>query len=245
MSHRFEDPAEYEFDLSPETVWDAIATGPGLSSWFMGATDVDLDGGVVRTTMGGYAQESAITAHEPGRHFSFRGAESPDGRFFAMEFLIESRTSGSTVLRVVSSGFLPDDDWEAEYEAMLAGGRMYRHTLVEYLTHFAGRAGVAVAASAPFGDLDRRWNAMRADLGASGDESPGDTVVLTPSRMPAVAGVVDLADAESLGVRTDDGLYRFYRGYYASGVGHHLFDATDVATATRQWQEWLDAIANP
>ncbi|WP_448003383.1 SRPBCC family protein [Agromyces bauzanensis] len=244
MSHHFEEAADYEFDLSPDTVWDAIATGPGLSSWFMGATDVDPDAGTVRTTMGSYVQESAIGAYEPGRHFSFRGAESPDGRFFAMEFLIEARASGSTVLRVVSSGFLPDDDWEAEYEAMLTGGRMYRHTLVEYLTHFTGRPGIAIAASARFGELDRRWKAIRTDLGVRGDESLGDTVRLTPTGLPEVVGVVDMADSETLGVRTGDGLYRFYRGYYASGVGHHLFEATDAAAATQQWQAWLDAIAS-
>ncbi len=256
MPHRFEEPAEYEFDLAPETVWEAIATGPGLSSWFMGATEVDREQGVVRTTMGSYAQESSIVADEPGRRFAFRGAESPDGRFFAMEFLVEARTSGSTVLRIVSSGFLPGDDWEDEYEAMLAGGRMYRHTLVEYLTHFTGRPGVGVTASAPFGDNDRRWAAMLADLGvalglgrdlggeaSALDLAPGDTVTLTPSGLPSIDGEVDSVTWETLGVRTADGLYRFYRGHYAAGVGHHLFAEPDAAGATRRWQAWLDAVA--
>jgi uncharacterized protein YndB with AHSA1/START domain len=243
MSHHFEEPAELHFDLSPEAVWEAIATGPGLSSWFMGATEVDPGQGVVRTTMGNYAQQSTIDAYEPGRHFSFRGAESVDGRFFAMEFRIEARSSGSTVLRVVSSGFLPDDDWEAEFEAMLAGGRMYRHTLVEYLTHFAGRPGIAVTASASFGDLDRRWDAMKADLGVTGAESTGDTVELTPSGLPPIQGTVDSATWETLGVRSADALYRFYRGYYAAGVGHHLFATPDAPASTRAWQDWLDAVA--
>ena len=50
-----------------------------------------------------------------------------------MEFLLEARAGGTTVLRVVSSGFLPADDWEDEYEAMVSGGAMYLHTLSEYL----------------------------------------------------------------------------------------------------------------
>jgi uncharacterized protein YndB with AHSA1/START domain len=244
MSHSFEEPTELSFDLPPEAVWEAIATGPGLSSWFMGATEVDLEERVVRTTMGGYAQESAIGAHEPGRHFSFRGAESVDGRFFAMEFLIEARSSGSTVLRVVSSGFLPGDDWEAEFEAMQAGGRMYLHTLEEYLTHFAGRPGVAVTPSAPFGDLDRRWDAMKADLGLTGAESTGDTITITPSGLPSIRGTVDLATWDVLGVRSADALYRFYRGYYAAGVGHHLFASSDPSVSTLGWQAWLDTVAS-
>ncbi|KQZ10983.1 hypothetical protein ASD23_02305 [Agromyces sp. Root1464] len=244
MSHRFEEPAELHFDLSAETVWQAIATGPGLSSWFMGATEVDPREGVVRTTMGNYAQESTIGAYEPARHFSFTGAESPDGRFFAMEFLIEARAAGSTVLRIVSSGFLPGDDWEDEFEAMLSGGRMYRHTLVEYLTHFAGRPGIAITASAPFGDLDRRWSAMKADLGVIGTESTGQAVTLTPSGLAPIPGTVDSATWETLGVRSADALYRFYRGHYAAGVGHHVFASeVDAPDRTRAWQGWLDAVA--
>jgi hypothetical protein len=160
-----------------------------------------------------------------------------------MEFLIEARSSGSTVLRVVSSGFLPDDDWEAEFEAMLAGGRMYRHTLVEYLTHFAGRPGIALTASAPFGDLDRRWNAMKADLGVSGTEAIGDTVRLTPSGLAPIQGIVDSVTWETLGVRSADALYRFYRGFYAAGVGHHLFAPPETSDSELAWQGWLQAVA--
>ncbi|ANJ26068.1 SRPBCC family protein [Agromyces aureus] len=247
MSHRFEDASEYEFDLAPDVVWQAIATGPGLSSWFMGATEVDREQGVVRTRMGEYSQDSAIVADDEGRRFSFRGAESPDGRFFAMEFLVEARSSASTVLRIVSSGFLPGDDWEEEYDAMLAGGRLYQHTLVEYLEHFTGRPGVAVTVSAPTGDNDRRWAAMLADLGvdvsADGATVLGTTVTLTPTGLAPLTGVVDAVTPDTLGLRTADGLYRFFRGHWAAGVGHHLFAEADAAAAADRWQAWLDATA--
>lgn len=252
MSHAFEDAAELSFELTPDSVWNAIATGPGLTSWFMGATEVDREQGVVRTRMGDYSQDSTIVADDPGRRFAFRGAEAPDGRFFAMEFLIEARDSSSTVLRIVSSGFLPGDDWEDEYEAMVAGGRLYRHTLVEYLEHFTGRPGVAIAASAPLGDNDRRWAAMLADLGVAGSESPGggrpdvavgDAVALAPTGLEPITGVVDFVTAETLGVRSADGLLRFFRGHWAAGVGHHLFGETDASAAAAQWQAWLDAVA--
>jgi uncharacterized protein YndB with AHSA1/START domain len=238
MSHHFEEPSELRFDLSPETVWEAIATGPGLSSWFMGATEVDPGEGVVRTTMGSYTQQSKIVAYEPGRHFSFRGAESPDGRFFAMEFLIEAASSGSTVLRIVSSGFLPDDDWEEEFEAMKAGGRLYLHTLGEYLRHFPGRPGVAVSASTAPGDLDRRWQAMKTDLGLSGSISVGDTVTITPSGLRSIEGIIDFVAWDTFGIRSADGLYRFYRGWYGSGVGHHIFSGD-----RDDWQNWIDSVA--
>jgi hypothetical protein len=185
-----------------------------------------------------------IEAYEPGCHFAFRGAESPDGRFFAIEFLIEARGSSSTVLRIVSSGFLPGDDWEEEFEAMQAGGAGYRHTLVEYLTHFAGRPGVAVTASASFGELDRRWAAMKLDLGVDGSESLGDDVTLTPTGLHHIEGTVDFAAWDTLGVRTADALYRFFRGYYAAGVGHHLFAASSASASTAEWQGWMDAVGS-
>ncbi len=244
MSHRFEESSEFEFDVSPEEVWAAIATGPGLSSWFMGATEVDPGERTVRTTMGSFVQQSAIDVYEPASHFSFRGAESVDGRFFAMEFLVEGRANGTTLLRVVSSGFLPDDDWETEFEAMQEGGRMYRHTLVEYLTHFAGRPGVAVTASAAFGDLDRRWDAVKADLGITDGLSVGDVVSLTPTDLPPISGTVDFVTWETVGIRSADGLYRFYRGFYATGVGHHLFAVQNSQAPTDDWQGWIDAIAS-
>ena len=75
-------------------------------------------GGAVRTDLGGYTMESTVTAWEPPRRFAFRGDETPDGRFIAFEYLIEGREQGSTVLRLVSNGFLPGDDWEAEFDAM-------------------------------------------------------------------------------------------------------------------------------
>ena len=35
MSHPFEVTAEITVEATPEQVWDAIATGPGIDSWFM------------------------------------------------------------------------------------------------------------------------------------------------------------------------------------------------------------------
>ena len=68
-------------------------------------------------------------------------------------------------------------------------------------------------------------------------------MTLTPTGLPTLVGVVDQGTWETLGVRTADGLYRFYRGFFAAGVGHHLFDVKDAAVATQQWQSWLETAA--
>ena len=41
MGHHFEDHEEAELQATPEQVWEAIATGPGIDSWFMGRNQVE------------------------------------------------------------------------------------------------------------------------------------------------------------------------------------------------------------
>ena len=40
MGHQFEDALETEVDATVDEVWQAIATGPGIDSWFMGRNSV-------------------------------------------------------------------------------------------------------------------------------------------------------------------------------------------------------------
>ena len=135
MGHQFEQHQDAEVPASPDDVWAAIATGPGIDSWFMGRNEVQPGpGGIVRTVFGEYAPELAVTGWDPARRFAYRSGEAPDGRFIAYEFLIEGQAGGSTVLRTVTSGFIPGDDRADEFEAMTLGGEMYFRTLVEYLT---------------------------------------------------------------------------------------------------------------
>ena len=62
MPREFELPNELTVDATPDEVWAAIATGPGLDSWFMGRNDLEPgEGGTVRVELGAYAMESTIT----------------------------------------------------------------------------------------------------------------------------------------------------------------------------------------
>ena len=90
MGRPFEQRHEAEVPATPEEIWAAIATGPGIDSWFMGRNDVRPGpGGSVRTVFGEYAPELGVTAWDPGRRFAYRSDEAPDRRFIAHEFLIE------------------------------------------------------------------------------------------------------------------------------------------------------------
>jgi len=242
MGQPFEQHHEAEVPADPDEVWAAIATGPGIDSWFMGHSDVQPGaGGSVRTVFGEYAPELAVTAWEPARRFSYRSAEAPDGRFIAYEFLIEGRAGGSTVLRTVTSGFLPGDDWAEEFEAMTSGGEMYFRTLVEYLSYFAGRFAVPVTA---FGPPGTSWDRDRASLcRALGLDEPvrrGDRVKVTTDEIGPIDGAVYFANADTIGVRTKDALCRFIRGFHKPVFAtHHLFADVDAAAVRQAWEAWL------
>ncbi|MFC4002858.1 SRPBCC domain-containing protein [Prauserella oleivorans] len=241
MGHRFERTDEVELSATPEQVWDAIATGPGIDSWFMGRNEVDPgEGGAVRTFFGDYLPESPVTAWEPGKRLVHGGAAAPDGRFIAYEFLIEARDTGSTVLRMVTSGFLPGDDWEDEFEAMTKGGELFFATLSTYLRHFAGRFATPITLfGPPVADWESAWANVRAALGLGGTVTAGDTARFTVDGTP-IEGVVYCANSQTIGIRTGDALYRFLQGFHGSlVVGHHLFSAADTAAAEQAWRAWL------
>ena len=84
MSHEFEVREEITLTATPDQVWDAIATGPGIDSWFMGRNEVEPGpGGTARTHLPGFAMESTITAWEPGQRYATRTGTAPDGAFMA------------------------------------------------------------------------------------------------------------------------------------------------------------------
>jgi uncharacterized protein YndB with AHSA1/START domain len=243
MGHQFAQHHEAEVPASPDEVWAAIATGPGIDSWFMGRNEVKAGAaGTVRTVFGEYAPELEITDWDPAHRLAYGSGQAPDGRFIAYEFLIEGRAGASTVLRTVTSGFLPGDDWADEFEAMTLGGELYFRTLVEYLTHFAGRFAAPVTA---FGPAGTGWSRDRSllcrALGLAELAQRGDPVRFTGATGPA-GGVVYFVNAHAIGVRTPDGLYRFMRGFAKPVIAaHHLFGAdADPDQARQAWEAWLN-----
>jgi uncharacterized protein YndB with AHSA1/START domain len=242
MAHPFELTHEIEVDATPEEVWEAIATGPGMDAWFMGKNEVEpREGGTIRTKLPGFDFEGRITVWQPPTRLVERSAEGEDGSLHAFEYIVEGRDKGSTVVRWVHSGFL-GDNWEAEYEGLSEGDPMYFDKLAQYLTYFRGRTATPVNV---FGtqvkDREHAWEVFRAGLGLAGPVALGDRVRLTPEGLPALEGVVDYLSPSFLGVRTGDGLYRFMHSFDASvGLGHHIFtEGLDQEEAEQGWATWL------
>jgi uncharacterized protein YndB with AHSA1/START domain len=243
MAHPFEVRKEIEVDATPEEVWEAISTGPGLDAWFMGRNEVQPgEGGKVRMTLPSWTLESTITVWDPPRRLVTDTGEGEDGRLMVFEYLIEGREGATTIVRFVHSGFLPGDDWETEYEALKSGDPMYIHKLAQYLKYFRGRTATPIDVyGAQVPDRDQAWSRFRSGLGLTGAVSEGDQVLLTPEDLPPLEGVVDYQSQETLGLRTSDGLYRFIYGLGGTVVlGHHIFTDGDQETTERALKAWLD-----
>lgn len=256
MGHEFEQVDSFEVEATPEDVWTAIATGPGIDSWFMGRNEVDAAAGKVRQSFGGYEPEHRVTAWEPMHRLAYRSDGAPDGRFIAYEFLVEGRDQAGTVLRMATSGFLPGDDWAAEYDAMTKGGALFFATLATYLRHFPGRTAVPVTV---FGPVITDWASTRATLmtalGLPADPKPGDPAHVAANGLGRIDGEVYFANEHTIGLRTPDALYRFLKGFGGPIVAaHHLFTDgtadtdrtsdtgrtdTGAGAAERAWQSWL------
>lgn len=247
MGHPFELTDEIQVDATPEEVWNAIATGPGLDSWFMGKNEVEPhEGGTTRMDLPGFSFESTVTSWEPPTHLRLRSPEGPDGSLHNFEYTVESRGQGNTLVRWLHHGFL-GDNWEAEYEGLSEGDPMYFDKLRVYLTYFRGRTATPVEAFGPaVPDRDEAWTTLHRALGLQSTPSLGDRVRLMPEGLPVLDGVVDWLSRDFLGVRTDDGIYRFmhiaaFGGI--TGVGHHVFDdALDQKEAEEAWGAWLEKV---
>lgn len=234
MGREFELRKEVELAATPQQVWDAIATGPGMETWFMAMPAPEA---------------GAAEVWQPPNHLKVTTPAGEDGSFHAFEYLIEAQQGGSTVLRFVHSGFL-SDDWGSEYEGMtLRGWAMYLHTLAEYFKHFSPRPAVYVSAEGPeVTAKPEAWPVLLRGLGLDHNPELGERVRLTPAGIAPIDGVVDWTegdDGDFLAVRTDDALLRFH-GRAALGMtiatGHHFYTPVDREATTEAWRVWLHGL---
>ena len=196
MSERSD--ADRVIDLSvevpgtPEQVWQAVATGPGISSWFVPHEVEERQGGQVRMDFGGgFTEGAAVTAWEPSRRVTFQGEGD---RALAFEWLVEARDGGSCVVRLVNTGFGPGEDWDADYHGMSEGWPLFLENLRLHLTHFRGQRARAVLPTGMVpGTRDSVFEAACAALGVRPDLAPGDRLEASAPGAPPLAGAVATA----------------------------------------------------
>jgi uncharacterized protein YndB with AHSA1/START domain len=185
---------EVEVPGTPEEVWQAIATGPGMSAWFVPTEFEERDGKPVaaKLTFGpGMESRSVVTAWDPPRMIT-READGwvPGSPPLATEFSVEARAGGVCVVRVVNSLFASTDDWDKQLEGAESGWPGAFRILRIYLTHFRGQHSAMMQFMAPLaGTKDEAWATLTAALGLSGVGAGQRWAA--PAGVPALGGVVE------------------------------------------------------
>jgi len=248
--------AEVEVPGTPEEVWSAIATGRGVSSWFVPTDVEERKGGTITANFGpGMDSLSTITTWDPPQRFS---ADSQDMGWnaptVATEWIVEARSGGTCVVRVVHSWFADVDDWDDQFEGHEHGWRVVFRILHLYLAHFRGQHGAVLqlmpAAPEP---KQEAWGALKASLGLTAS-SIGQRVSAS-SGAPPLAGVIEYAGegelAEELLVRLDapaPGIAHLFAlpmgGQIVLPICLYLYGERAAAVVARDkpmWQEHLKA----
>jgi len=241
MSRAFEIAREVDLPSGAYDAWTAITAD--TAAWQF-PTRMEIPAGTTPPEGG------PVTTWDPPHRLVIK-IESPDGTFNALDYTIEAHAGGTARLRYVHSGILADD-WEDQYDAIDGHTDFYLHTLGQYLEHFNGRpvtyvgqpsAGIEGRGAAGAPDA---MDALRAALAVSTDAAVGDPVHASLGDAGALDGVIDYTKPQFLGVRTADGLYRFFgRNHYGGVVGlsAHLFvEGVDAPSLEAALKAWLDGV---
>lgn len=194
-------PRERVIDLSvevvgsPEDVWEAIATGPGISSWYVPTTVEEREGGATTSRFGEGPEmliPGRVVAWEPPHRVLFDGGESSGG--LAFEWLVEARDGGSCVVRLVNSGFFEGAEWDDQYDGMAEGWLLFLSNLQLHCAHFAGRTASSMLPMAMWrGPRSEAWRRLTGALGVPENVAEGERIVAGGATPPLAGTVVTSA----------------------------------------------------
>jgi uncharacterized protein YndB with AHSA1/START domain len=238
---------------SPEEVWQAIASGPGISSWFVPTAFEESGGKPVAVTSNfgpGMLARATVTAWDPPRMFAAQGEGWGGSPPIATEWSVEAQAGGVCVVRVVHSLFADGDDWDGQLEATESGWPGFFRTLRIYLTHFRGQPSALMQFVAPVAGTEAQaWELLTSALGLKGLGVGQHWAA--PAGVPTLGGV-----AEYVSDSPRDTLLRLHRpgpgvaafGAFSMGgqslvaLSFYHYGAAAARTAadeTPRWQAWI------
>ena len=251
---------ETEVPGTPDEVWQAIATGPGISAWFVPTKLEEREGGAIVLDFGpGMESEGVIKVWDPPRRFVGENKEGmgPGSPTVADEWTVEAKSGGTCRVRVVHSWFASADDWDNQFEAVEKGWPAFFRILGIYLAHFRGQASEVIPVMAMTSESKSAvWDRLLASLGLA-RLVEGQRAETAPGA-PRLAGIVErIVDKEhqELFLRLEEptpGVAHLSPMVMGSqvclSVRLYLYGAQARAVAAREapvWQAWINGLLPP
>jgi uncharacterized protein YndB with AHSA1/START domain len=247
-------PLEFEVPGTPEQVWEAIATGPGISSWLFPSEVEQREGGAVTFHVApGMDSSGTVTTWDPPKRFVYEEPNWSEGAPpLATEFVIEARSGGTCVVRVVSSLSTDEGRWDDELGGFESGWKAFFKVLTLYLRHFPGKHAVAfrIFEATSGSDVDA-WAKLKSRLRFDG-ATPGQHWTTTGTGAPDLSGVIEHVDEHAevrqliiVADRPVPGIALFgvatWNKQVQITISFYLFGEQAAAAAPREesaWKRW-------
>ncbi len=245
---------EVEVEGSPEDVWNAIATGPGVSSWFVPTKfDLDADGRPNKLVCHfGESMDShaRVTGWEPPARFTAESDDfAPGGPVVATEWNVKPVRKETCLVTVEHSLLSDTDEWDTFLENTESGWPAFFTVLRIRMAHFRSQPFAILEVVGKAAEPSSAWTDLATALGLT-SPSVGEHRA-SPQRAPSLAGIVESVPSES------EVLLRLERP--APGVGHlfalpigedvylsarlYLY-GTEAATIVKReqsiWHSWME-----
>ncbi len=236
-------------------VWTAVATGPGISAWYVPHVVEEYAGGVATASFGSGPEMQVpgrVALWDPPRRILFDGGEGVGGLTF--DWLVEPGANGTCVVRLINGGFGEGGPWDDQYADMVGGWKLFMTNLQMHLEHFMGQQASSMLPMTMLpGGRESVWRELLGDLGTDENVAVGDRVVVIANEAQPLAGTVVKSDMGRLSMLLDSpcagtALIAAEGGsdHVSVSIWSYLYGADRaemVATYEPQWQQWLAARA--
>lgn len=247
---------EVEAPGTVEDVWKAIATGPGVSSWFCPTEIEEKTEGVIRTLMGpGMESLARVAVWDPPRRLAAEGpGAGPDAAPMTTEWIVEPRSGDACLVRVIHSMSGGTDEQRKQLASIECGWPYFFAILRVYLAHFRGQPASIVRTMGQSADpVNDAWSALTDALGITGLQKGARWT--SPPGTPSLTGVVEQMDGDKqpyAAIRLDGPISGIASASaFAMGdgamitMGIYLYGDEAAAIAARdepEWRAWMKAL---
>lgn len=241
-----------------DEVWQAIATGPGLTAWFVPARFEARDGRPVALTIDfgtGMTSTSTVTAWQPPHSW---GADSagwvPGSPPISNRWTVEpeaGRDTPTCTVRITHTLVADTDAWDSQLLGTEAGWPAFLRTLRLYLTHFRGQQPALMKWMVPApGTEAGAWAALSEALAGLKALRVGQRWT-APAGAPPLSGVVEYVSEapDDVLLRLDQpgpGVAAFgavnFGGQSVVALSVNLYGETALDTVAQQiplWEAWF------